>query len=83
MRLGATAKGSSRAATSTASRAMMRYVVYLPPAMLTSPGAPRRTVCSREMAAVSLDPSLTSGRRPTYTPVMSASVSGTRRTAFT
>ena len=61
---------------------MMRYVVYLPPAMLTSPGALRRTTCSREMAAVSAEPSATSGRSPTYTAVMSSVVSGSRRIAL-
>ena len=61
---------------------MMRYVVYLPPAMLTNPGALRRTTCSREMAAVSVGALGHSGRSPTYTAVMSSVVSGSRRIAL-
>src|SRR5450756_2935213 len=48
VRLASTAKGNSRAAASTASRAISRYVVYFPPATLISPGALRRTACSRD-----------------------------------
>ena len=43
----------SRIAWSTASRAMTRYVVSLPPATSTRPGTGLATVCSRESLVVS------------------------------
>ena len=55
---------SECAAASTASRAITRYVVSLPPAIITSPGTGVTTVCSREMRDVGSDSPESSGRRP-------------------
>ena len=56
------------------SRAITRYVVYLPPPIRTTPLASTVTRCSRD--ALTVDPSdgATSGRRPAYVPTTSARV---------
>ena len=51
-------------AASIASFAMTRYVVYLPPAITTSPGTVCATACSRESLDVDSDSPDSSGRRP-------------------
>ena len=50
------AAGRPAAATSMRSRAITRYVVYLPPAIAVSPGATGLTVCSRLSRVVSRAP---------------------------
>ena len=55
---------SECAAASTASRAMIRYVVSLPPAIITIPGTGVTTVCSREIREVGSDSPESSGRSP-------------------
>ena len=55
---------SECAAASTASRAITRYVVSLPPAIITSPGTGVTTVCSREIREVGSDSPESSGRSP-------------------
>ena len=47
-----------------ASRAITRYVVSLPPAIITRPGRGAATVCSREIFDVGSVAPLTSGRSP-------------------
>ena len=59
-------------AASTASFAITRYVVYLPPATTTSPGTGCATVCSRESFEVDSDSPASSGRSPAYTPSTSS-----------
>lgn len=49
---------------STASAAITRYVVYLPPAIATSPGATRATACSRDSFEVSSLSPASNGRSP-------------------
>ena len=73
------------AAASTASRAITRYVVSLPPAMITRPGTDggATTVCSREIRDVGSVVPRSSGRSPAYTPSMSSWSSGVRRILFT
>jgi hypothetical protein len=56
--------GRSTAAASTASAAITRYVVYLPPAIATSPGAILATACSRDSFELSSLSPASSGRRP-------------------
>ena len=55
---------SECAAASTASRAITRYVVSLPPAIITRPGTGVTTVCSREIREVGSDSPESSGRSP-------------------
>ena len=74
---------SEWAAASTASRAITRYVVSLPPAIITSPGTGVTTVCSREIREVGSDSPESSGRSPAYTPSTSSWSSGSRRIALT
>ena len=54
----------SSLAASTASSAITRYVVYLPPAIVTRPGSGLRTVCSREISDSERPSVSTSGRSP-------------------
>ena len=72
-------------AKSTASLAITRYVVSLPPAMTVKPGAGEATVCSRDTFA-DVVPALTcgcsSGRSPAHVPMMSSRVSGRDSTAL-
>ena len=68
---------------STASFAITRYVVYLPPATTTRPGAGCATVCSRDSFEVDSDSPDSSGRSPAYTPSTSSRVSGVTSTRFT
>ena len=75
-------------AWSTASRAMTRYVVSLPPATSTRPGTGLATVCSRESLVVSpISPSLriglSSGRSPAQTPITSRWSSGSLSSRLT
>ena len=66
-------------AKSTASLAMTRYVVSLPPAMTVRPGVGDATVCSRDTFAddvPSLVPGCSSGRRPAHVPMTSSRVRG-------
>ena len=72
-----------RAASSTASAAITRYVVYLPPATTTSPGTGCPTTCSRDSLDVDSDSPVSSGRSPAYTPSTSSRVSGEVSTEFT
>ena len=51
-------------AASIASRAITRYVVSLPPAIITRPGTGVTTVCSREILLVGSDSPVSSGRSP-------------------
>ena len=74
---------SEAAAASTASRAITRYVVSLPPAIITRPGTGATTVCSREIRLVGSDSPRASGRSPAQTPSMSSWSSGSRRIMFT
>ena len=74
---------SEWAAASTASRAITRYVVSLPPAIITSPGTGVTTVCSREIREVGSDSPDSSGRSPAYTPSTSSWSSGSRRILLT
>jgi hypothetical protein len=68
---------------STASAAITRYVVYLPPAIATRPGATLATACSRDSFDVSSLSPASSGRNPAYTPSMSSCVSGVASTELT
>ena len=74
----------SRTAKSTASSAMTRYVVSLPPAIALRPGATSMTACSRDTFVLSSAPSTgwSSGRRPANVPMTSALVSVVSRTSF-
>ena len=65
------------------SRAITRYVVYLPPPMRTTPFDSTVTRCSRE--ALTVDPSdgAMSGRSPAYVPTTSSRVRSTAIVAFT
>ncbi len=49
---------------STASLAITRYVVYLPPATIVRPATGETTACSRESWLVSSDSPDSSGRSP-------------------
>src|SRR5205085_11145412 len=60
----ATRMSSPCTASSTASLAITRYVVYLPPATTTSPGTGCATVCSRDSLLVASDSPASSGRSP-------------------
>ena len=61
---GGTERPSPCTAASTASLAITRYVVYLPPATTTSPGAGLATACSRDSFDVRSDSPDSSGRSP-------------------
>ena len=61
---GATRAGMNSAAASIASAPITRYVVYLPPAMATRPGAGTATACSRDSLDVSSLSPASSGRSP-------------------
>ena len=74
---------SEWAAASIASRAITRYVVSLPPAIITRPGTGVTTVCSREIFDVGSRLPRSSGRSPAYTPSTSSWSSGSRRIVFT
>ncbi|SHX93321.1 Uncharacterised protein [Mycobacteroides abscessus subsp. abscessus] len=80
---GATRAGTNSLAMSTASDAITRYVVYLPPAMATRPGAATATACSRDSLDVSSFSPASSGRSPAYTPSISLCVNGVASTVFT
>jgi hypothetical protein len=72
-------------AKSTASFAMTRYVVSLPPAMTVRPGVGEATVCSRETLAddvPALVPGCRSGRRPAHVPMTSSRVIGRDSTSL-
>ena len=82
---GRAAAASAPKAKSTASRAMIRYVVNLPPAMTVNPGTGEATACSRDTfsdAVPSLVPGCSSGRSPAHVPMMSSCVSAFSSTAF-
>ena len=68
---------------STASLAITRYVVYLPPATTTRPGTGWATMCSRDSLEVDSDSPDSSGRSPAYTPSTSSRVSGVTSTRLT
>ncbi len=74
---------SEWAAASIASFAMTRYVVSLPPAIMTRPGTGVTTVCSREILDVGSDSPASSGLSPAYTPSTSSWSSGSRRIVLT
>ena len=61
---GGTLASRALTASSTASRAITRYVVYFPPATTTSPGTVCATACSRESFDVDSDSPDSSGRSP-------------------
>ena len=72
-------------AKSTASLAMTRYVVSLPPPITVRPGMGLATVCSRLTFAElvpSLVPGCSSGRSPAYHPMTSSRVRSVVRTSL-
>ena len=54
---------------------MIRYVVYLPPAIMINPRTGEATACSRDSLLVESDSPASSGRSPAYTPTTSSRVS--------
>ena len=78
-----TFSSSACATASTASFAITRYVVYLPPATTTSPGVGCPTTCSRDSFEVDSDSPVSSGRSPAYTPSTSSRLSGVVSTSLT
>ena len=79
----ATREPSAEATASIRSAAITRYVVYLPPAIVVSPGAGDSTTCLRLMRVVSeRAASATSGRSPAVTPWTSSRRSGSASSAF-
>ncbi len=77
---GAMVPAMAMTASSTASLAITRYVVYFPPATTTRPGAECVTTCSLDSLDVLSDSPASSGRSPAYTPSTSSWVSGVAST---